>query len=71
MGDPNFESDESYKYLAVSREDKIAFTSKPFDTKKNRWVPDAEDGECFVKSLILNCINLGEELFSSWDPSLQ
>uniref|UniRef100_A0AC34FCY2 Myosin motor domain-containing protein n=1 Tax=Panagrolaimus sp. ES5 TaxID=591445 RepID=A0AC34FCY2_9BILA len=44
MGDMDFEKDEGYKYLAISREEKLQFTSKPFDTKKNRWVPDAEDG---------------------------
>jgi myosin heavy chain 6/7 len=44
MGDMDFEKDEGYKYLAISREEKLQFTSKPFDTKKNRWVPDPEDG---------------------------
>ncbi|KAI6223717.1 hypothetical protein M3Y99_01432700 [Aphelenchoides fujianensis] len=34
-----FESDPGYPFLAVTREDKIAFSSKPFDSKKNRWVP--------------------------------
>ncbi|KAI6195099.1 Myosin head [Aphelenchoides besseyi] len=39
-----FENDPGFPYLAISREDKIAFASKPFDSKKNRWVVDAEDG---------------------------
>jgi myosin heavy chain 6/7 len=42
MGD--FENDEGYKYLAVSRDEKLGYTTKPFDSKKNRWVPDPEDG---------------------------
>ena len=40
----DFESDEGYPFLAVSREERIQFTSQPFDSKKNCWVPDAEDG---------------------------
>jgi hypothetical protein len=36
MGD--FKSDPGYEFLAVSAEEKIAFTSKPFDSKKNCWV---------------------------------
>lgn len=39
-----FEQDPGYEFLAVSRKDRIEFTSKPFDSKKNCWVPDAEDG---------------------------
>uniref|UniRef100_A0A914Z5Y4 Myosin heavy chain n=1 Tax=Panagrolaimus superbus TaxID=310955 RepID=A0A914Z5Y4_9BILA len=55
MGNVDFENDEGYKYLAISREEKLQFTSKPFDTKKNRWVPDAEDDKkerCFVAAEI-------------------
>jgi myosin heavy chain 6/7 len=39
-----FENDPGYPFLAISREDKIAFTSQAFDSKKNCWVPDAEEG---------------------------
>jgi len=43
MGD-DFLSDPGYEFLGISRDEKIAFTSKPFDSKKNCWVPDEEDG---------------------------
>ncbi|CAK5025246.1 unnamed protein product [Meloidogyne enterolobii] len=40
----DFESDEGYPFLAISKEDKIKFASQPFDSKKNCWIPDEEDG---------------------------
>jgi myosin heavy chain 6/7 len=40
----DFETDPGYEFLAISRDEKIAFTSKPFDSKKNCWVADEEDG---------------------------
>lgn len=43
LGD--FESDPGYPFLAVTREERIQFSSTPFDSKKNCWIPDAEDGE--------------------------
>jgi len=45
MSTEEFEKDPGYEFLAISRQQKIEFTSKPFDSKKNCWVPDAEDGE--------------------------
>lgn len=44
-----FEEDEGYVFLEVSREEKAQMSAKPFDSKKNCWVPDAEDGifSCF------------------------
>lgn len=45
MGDPAFEKDPGYEFLAISREEKIGYTSKPFDSKKNCWVPDEEEGK--------------------------
>ncbi|MCP9264595.1 Myosin-4 [Dirofilaria immitis] len=39
-----FEDDEGYQYLEVSREEKTQNAAKPFDSKKNCWIPDAEDG---------------------------
>ncbi|KAK0408652.1 hypothetical protein QR680_004074 [Steinernema hermaphroditum] len=42
--DGDFEKDDGYIYLAISKEEKLAMTSRPFDSKKNCWVPDAEDG---------------------------
>jgi hypothetical protein len=41
----DFESDEGYPFLAVSKDDKIKFASQPFDSKKNCWIPDEEDGQ--------------------------
>ncbi|KAI1720615.1 myosin head (motor domain) domain-containing protein [Ditylenchus destructor] len=40
----DFESDPGFEFLGISRNDRIAFTSQPFDSKKNCWIPDAEDG---------------------------
>lgn len=45
MSTVEFENDEGYKFLAVSKDEQIQFTSKPFDTKKNCWIPDEEDGK--------------------------
>lgn len=39
-----FEEDEGYPYLEVSREEKSTNAAKPFDSKKNCWIPDADDG---------------------------
>lgn len=41
----DFEQDPGYPFLAVTREERIKFTSTPFDSKKNCWIPDAEDGK--------------------------
>jgi hypothetical protein len=46
LGD--FESDPGYPFLAVSKEDKIKNASQPFDSKKNCWIPDEEDGQFFI-----------------------
>lgn len=51
MAHPNpdaFENDAGYPYLAVSREEKAASAGRPFDSKKNVWVPDAEDGKILI-----------------------
>ncbi|TKR70123.1 hypothetical protein L596_022184 [Steinernema carpocapsae] len=40
----SFEEDPGFPFLGISKEEKIAMTSRPFDSKKNCWVPDAEDG---------------------------
>ncbi|CAJ0585954.1 unnamed protein product, partial [Mesorhabditis spiculigera] len=40
----SFEQDEAYPFLAVSREERAANSSRPFDSKKNCWVPDPEEG---------------------------
>ena len=44
----DFESDEGYPFLAISKDDKIKFASQPFDSKKNCWIPDEEDGKLFL-----------------------
>uniref|UniRef100_A0A1I7XKR3 Myosin N-terminal SH3-like domain-containing protein n=1 Tax=Heterorhabditis bacteriophora TaxID=37862 RepID=A0A1I7XKR3_HETBA len=40
----NFEQDEGFPFLGISREARAASASRPFDSKKNVWVPDPEDG---------------------------
>lgn len=45
-----FEEDEGYVYLAVSREERDRNAAQPFDSKKNCWIPDAEDG-LFINSI--------------------
>jgi hypothetical protein len=42
MNDP--EVIESLKFLAVSKEEKIATGARPFDSKKNVFVPDHKEG---------------------------
>uniref|UniRef100_A0A914WQU5 Myosin heavy chain n=1 Tax=Plectus sambesii TaxID=2011161 RepID=A0A914WQU5_9BILA len=47
MAHPNpdaFENDPGYPFLAISREMKAAATSRPFDSKKNCWIADPEEG---------------------------
>ena len=56
MAHPNpdaFENDAGYPYLAVSREEKAASAGRPFDSKKNVWVPDAEDGKILIYNIII------------------
>ena len=40
-----FEEDDGYVYLAVSRAEKDESAARPFDSKKNCWIPDTEDGK--------------------------
>uniref|UniRef100_A0A914HJT9 Myosin-3 n=1 Tax=Globodera rostochiensis TaxID=31243 RepID=A0A914HJT9_GLORO len=40
----DLEGDPGLPFLAVSREDMMKFTSQPFDSKKNCWIPDEEEG---------------------------
>ena len=42
MRDP--EIVESLKYLLVPQEEKIKAQARPFDAKKNCWVPDKTEG---------------------------
>ncbi|GMR57873.1 hypothetical protein PMAYCL1PPCAC_28068 [Pristionchus mayeri] len=46
----SFENDPGFPYLGISREDKAKSLARPFDSKKNCWVPDAEEG--FVQAEI-------------------
>lgn len=43
MGE-DFESDPGYQFLGISKEERIQFASQSFDSKKNCWVPDEEEG---------------------------
>lgn len=47
-----FEDDEAYPFLEVSREEKAQNAAKPFDSKKNCWIPDTEDGKRFNFALL-------------------
>ena len=42
MHDP--EVIESLRYLQVSKEEKIKTQARPFDGKKNCWIPDQKEG---------------------------
>ncbi|KAK6025120.1 myosin head [Ostertagia ostertagi] len=44
MSNGDFEKDPGFQYLGLSREQRAESASRPFDSKKNVWVPDAEDG---------------------------
>ncbi|KAI6228188.1 Myosin head [Aphelenchoides besseyi] len=47
------EKDEGWKYLRHSREKILEFQNKPYDSKKNFWKPDAEEGyvACEIKEI--------------------
>lgn len=47
-----FEDDPGYPYLEVSREEKSVNAAKPFDSKKNCWIPDSEDGKLNLKKYL-------------------
>uniref|UniRef100_A0A914CP08 Myosin heavy chain n=1 Tax=Acrobeloides nanus TaxID=290746 RepID=A0A914CP08_9BILA len=38
------EKDPGWQYLRLTREQMLQETSKPYDSKKNVWIPDAEEG---------------------------
>ncbi|CAI4225176.1 unnamed protein product [Auanema sp. JU1783] len=40
----HFENDPGFIYLGISREARATMAARPFDSKKNCWVPDPEDG---------------------------
>ena len=40
----DYENDPGWQYLRMSREQMIEEQSKPYDSKKNCWVPDSEEG---------------------------
>ncbi|CAJ0577863.1 unnamed protein product, partial [Mesorhabditis spiculigera] len=46
----DYEDDPGWQYLRMSREQQIVDQSKPYDSKKDCWVPDEEDG--FVSAQI-------------------
>ncbi|CAB01576.2 Myosin-3 [Caenorhabditis elegans] len=44
-GNPDaFENDPGFPFLGISREARAATAARPFDSKKNCWIPDPEDG---------------------------
>lgn len=45
MANGDFEKDPGFVYLGLTREAKTESANRPFDSKKNVWVPDAEDGK--------------------------
>ncbi|CAB3407109.1 unnamed protein product [Caenorhabditis bovis] len=40
----DYENDPGWQYLRRSREQMLEDQSKPYDSKKNCWIPDAEEG---------------------------
>ncbi|CAJ0600448.1 unnamed protein product [Cylicocyclus nassatus] len=40
----DYENDPGWRYLRQSRDDMLKDQSKPYDSKKNCWVPDEEEG---------------------------
>ena len=42
INDP--EAVESFKYLLVSKEERMKYSSMPFDGKKACWIPDHKEG---------------------------
>ncbi|KHJ98009.1 myosin head [Oesophagostomum dentatum] len=44
MSNTDFEKDPGFVYLGMSREARAESASRPFDSKKNVWIPDAEEG---------------------------
>ncbi|CAJ0585620.1 unnamed protein product, partial [Mesorhabditis spiculigera] len=40
----SYESDPGWQYLKRSREQELIDSSKPYDSKKSVWIPDAEEG---------------------------
>ncbi|CAI5455740.1 unnamed protein product [Caenorhabditis angaria] len=40
----DYENDPGWKYLRRTREQMLEDQSKPYDSKKNVWIPDAEEG---------------------------
>uniref|UniRef100_A0AC34QQA2 Myosin heavy chain n=1 Tax=Panagrolaimus sp. JU765 TaxID=591449 RepID=A0AC34QQA2_9BILA len=40
----DYENDPGWKYLRRTREQQMEDQSKPYDSKKNVWIPDAEEG---------------------------
>ncbi|KAK0404980.1 hypothetical protein QR680_017737 [Steinernema hermaphroditum] len=44
MAFTDYEKDPGWQYLKQSREQMLADQSRPYDSKKNVWIPDAEEG---------------------------
>ncbi len=48
--DTIYADDPDFQYLAVDRKKLLAEQTKPFDGKKNCWIPDEKDG--YIKAEI-------------------
>jgi hypothetical protein len=48
MEEISFEMDMGYPYLEVSRDEQVAYAAMPFDSKKNCWVPDQDEGKVHI-----------------------
>ena len=64
MANPNpdaFENDPGFIYLGITREAKAAATARAFDSKKNCWIADPEEGTVtepfFVVQLFFYSLN--------------
>ncbi|CAB3407384.1 unnamed protein product [Caenorhabditis bovis] len=44
MSSMEYEKDPGWQYLRRSREQMLQDQSRPYDSKKNVWIPDAEEG---------------------------
>ncbi|KAK6046878.1 myosin SH3-like domain protein [Cooperia oncophora] len=60
----DYENDPGWQYLRRSREQMLADQSRPYDSKKNVWVPDTEEG--YIEGIITKTtgdnvtVNLGQ-----------
>ncbi|KAF1748516.1 hypothetical protein GCK72_024983 [Caenorhabditis remanei] len=63
----DYENDPGWKYLRRSREQMLEDQSKPYDSKKNVWIPDAEEG--YIEGVITK--TAGENVTVSVGPGAE